>query len=401
MNGKRNRWIAIGAVVVLPALVAGVFLLQPSAEDILVEALETLNTVTDVHAVVAFEVDTVEEDGNGVIEVWASHSEDGPGGFRIEVLEASEAKSEGAVIVSDGETLWAYSPAENKVFVGTREEAYDWFAESEFMTAEWEQFGAEHHKFEYSEETDEAGEPTGEHQTDDYPDDAQEAVERLLEYVTASVSDSGDVAGEEAHLLELVPIPESMPDEFVAVGGLIELWIGQESGRFLGAAYTGGTMGEFSITVQNYELNPDLTDDIFQFEIPVGAEVIRFEDLEPESLTLEQAGEKADFDLLTPSEIDATLVDIFEVSGIVVQRYTFPEGGSFTIAQGVADKLPDEFSPPTGESQSVELRDTTGQIMIAESGEQVLLTWTEGELFFSVAGDLTSEGALLIAESLQ
>jgi hypothetical protein len=31
----------------------------------------------------------------------------------------------------------------------------------------------------------------------------------------------------------------------------------------------------------------------------------------------------------------------------------------------------------------------------------VLLTWTEGNLFFSVAGDLSPEDALLIAESLQ
>ena len=401
MNGKRNRWIAISAVVVLPALVAGVFLLQPSAEDILVGVLETLETVTDVHAVVSFEADTVEKDGSGTVEVWASHRDDGPGGFRIEVLESSEAKGLGAVIVSDGVTLWAYSPVENKVFVGTREEAHAWFEESEFMAAELGELKGEHQKFEYSEDSDETGEQAGEHQEYDYPENAQEAVDRLLEYVSASVSGSEDVAGETAHLIELVPIAESMPSEFVAVGGLINLWIGQESGVLLGAAYTGGTMGEFSITVQNYELNTGLTDDIFQFEIPDGAEVIGFEDLEPELLTFEQAGEKADFDLLTPSGGDATLVDIIEVSGIMVQRYTLPEGGSFTIAQGMADRLPDEFGPPTGESQPVDVRGVTGQLMEAESGNQVLLTWTEGDLFFSVAGDLTTEGALLVAESLQ
>lgn len=399
MNGKRNRWIAISAVIVLPALVAGIFLLQPSAEDILVGAFETLETVTDVHAVVSFEVDSVEKDGNGTVEVWASHSEDGSGGFRIEVLESSEAESLGAVIVSDGETLWAYSPAENKVFVGTREEAYAWFEESEFMVAELGEL--EHYKLEHPEYTDEAGDPAGEYHEYDYPEDAQQAVERLLEYVTASVSGSADVAGETAHLIELVPIPESMPDEFVAVGGLVNLWIGQESGLFLGAAYTGGTMGEFSVTVQNYDLNPDLTDEVFQFEIPAGVEVIGFEDLEPQSLTLEEAGATAEFDLLSLSDGNATLVDIIEVSGFMVQRYTLPEGGSFTIAQGVADNLPDEFSPPGAESQSVELRGTTGQLMESETGDQVLLTWTEGELFFSIAGDLTAEEALSIAESLE
>jgi outer membrane lipoprotein-sorting protein len=345
--------------------------------------------------------DTVEKDGSGTVEVWASHSEDGPGGFRIEVLESSEPKSLGAVVVSDGETLWAFSPVENKVFVGTREEAYAWFEESEFMAAEWGEFGAEHHKFEYSEDTDEAGEPVAEHDEYNHPANALEAVERLLEYVTASVSGSEEVAGETAHLIELVPIAESMPSEFVAVGGLVKLWIGQESDLLLGAAYTGGTMGEISITVQSVEVNTGLSDDVFQFEIPAGAEVIGFEDLQPESLTLGEADEKVEFDLLTPVDPPGALIDIFEVGGIVVQRFALPEGGSFTIAQGVADTLPDEFSPPTGDSQPVEVRGNIGQLMEAESGDQVLLTWTEGDLFFSVAGDLTSEGALLIAESLE
>lgn len=379
MNKKRNLWIAISAAILMPALVAGVFLLQPSAEDILVESLETIKTVTDVHAIVTFEADTIDKDSSGTLEVWVRRGEDGPGAFRIEVLESSDPKGIGAVIVSDGETLWAYFPAENKVLVGTFEEAHAMMEESNFMYGE---LAADHDEFEH-------------------PEDANEAVERLLEYVTASISGSESVAGETAHLLELEPIPERMPSEFAAIGGSINLWIGQESSLPLAAAYTGGTMGEVSIRVQEYELIAGLADKLFQFEIPADAEIIKIEDLEPKSLTLEEAGESAEFELLTPAETDATLVDIFDVRGIFVQRYTFPEGGSFTIAQGIADDLTDEFSPPIGESQPVEVRGTTGQLMEAESGEQVLLTWTEGELFYSVAGDLSPEEALLIAESLQ
>ena len=381
MNKKRNRWIAISAAILMPVLVAGVFLLQPSAEDILVESLETIETITDGHAIVTFEADTVEKDSSGTLEVWARRGEDGPGSFRIEVLESSDAQSLGAVIVSDGETLWAYAPAENKVLVGIAEEVQAMLEESDFMDGEFAEMTADHDDFEH-------------------PEDANEAVARLLEYVTASVSGSESVAAETVHLLELEPIPEIMPSEFAAVGGSINLWIGQESSILLAAAYTGGIMGEVSITVLEYELNTGLADTIFQFDIPAGAEIVKFEDLEPQSLTLDEAGESAVFELLTPVGIDATLVDIIDVRGILVQRYTLPEGGSFTIAQGVVDGLPDEFSPPTGESQPVELRGTTGQLMEAESSEQVLLTWTEGELFFSVAGDLSPEEALLIAESL-
>jgi hypothetical protein len=192
-----------------------------------------------------------------------------------------------------------------------------------------------------------------------------------------------------------------MPSEFAAVGGSISIWIGEDSALLLAAAYTGGTMGDVSITVLEYELNAGLTDSVFQFEIPADAEIVRFEDLEPKSLTLEEAGESAEFELLTLAETDATLIDIINVRGILVQRYTFPEGGSFTIAQGVAENLTDEFNFPTGEGQTVEVRGTTGQLIEAESGDQVLLTWTAGELFYSVAGDLSPEEALLIAESLQ
>ncbi len=382
MNWKNNRWIVISAVILTPALVAGALLLQPSAKDILVDTLETIKTITDVHAVVAFEADTIEKDSSGTLEVWARRGEDGPGAFRIEVLESNDAQGLGAVMVSDGETLWAYSPTENKVLVGTREEAQAMMEESDFIASEFSEMAAEQGEFEH-------------------PKDANEAVEKLLEYVTASVSGSESVAGETTNLLELEPIPEIMPSEFAAVGGSINLWIGQESSLLLAAAYTGGTLGEVSITVLEYELNAGLADGVFQFEIPDGAEIVKFEDLAPQSLTLEEAGESAEFELLTPAETDAKLIDIIDVGGILVQRYTLPLGGSFTISQGVVGDITDEFRPPTGESQSVEVRGTMGQLMEAESGEKVLLTWTEGELFFSVGGDLSAEEALLIAESLQ
>ena len=97
----------------------------------------------------------------------------------------------------------------------------------------------------------------------------------------------------------------------------------------------------------------------------------------------------------------ATLIDILEVRGALVQRYTLPAGGSFTIAQGISGEDAEVVQAPSAESQPVDLRGTTGNVIISEDGNQVLLTWTEGNLFFSVAGDLTLEQALNIAESLQ
>ncbi len=236
-----------------------------------------------------------------------------------------------------------------------------------------------------------------------HPESPEEAVEMLKEYVALKKSGREKMAGETAQMITLEPIPEQMPGEYAAVGGLVNIWVGRNSNLPLGLAYTGGSLGEFNLTVVELEVNIGVDDTNFTFEIPADAEVVTFADLEPQSLTLDEAGESAEFDLLTPSQTPpgATLVDIVEMRGVLVQRYTLPEGGSFTVAQGKAGENSADFRAPSDEGQEVELRGTTGQLFESEDGDQVLLTWIETELFFSVAGDLTAEQALAIADSLE
>jgi outer membrane lipoprotein-sorting protein len=305
----------------------------------------------------------------------------------MEVLESDEAKAQDAVMVSDGETLWAYSPSENKVFVGTPDEAKTFMEEVEFMPG-----GSHFYKDGMSED--------GEHQ---HPETPEEAVQKLLEYFNVSKAGSGTVADETAHELRMEPIPEQMPAEYTAVGGIVNLWIGQESSLPLAMEYTGGSMGEFSATVLELEVNAGVDETLFTFEVPADAEVVTFADLEPKSMTLAQASESAEFEFLTPAETPAgaTLVDILDVRGALVQRYTLPDGGSFTIAQGSSADGSAETRTPSTESQSVDVRGTSGQLFESEDGTQVLLTWTDGDLYYVIAGDLTAEQALTVAESLQ
>ena len=387
MNRKRILWIFIGIVIFAAALVSGFVLMQPSVEDILVQTIETAKTVENGHAVVAIDVDSIEKNGRSKIEVWARRSEEGPGAFRMEVLESDEAKAQDAVMVSDGETLWAYSPSENKVFVGTPGEAKTFMEEVEFMPG-----GFHSYKDDMPED--------GEHQ---HPETPEEAVQKLLEYFNVSKAGSETVAGETTHELRMEPIPEKMPAEYTAVGGIINLWIGQESSMPLAMEYTGGSMGEFRATVIEFEINAGVDETLFTFEVPADAEVVTFADLEPQSLTLEEASESAEFEFLTPAETPAgaTLVDILDVRGALVQRYTLPNGGSFTIAQGSSADGSADTRTPSSEGQSVDVRGTSGQLFESEDGSQVLLTWTEGDLYYIIAGDLTSEQALIIAESLQ
>ena len=396
MNRKRNLWIFIGVVVLMAALVSGFVLMQTSAQDLLVQTLETAQTITDGHAVVALNVDTPEQAASGTVEIWARQGVDGSdgahplGAFRLEVLETSAAQAQGAVIVSDGATLWAYSPAENKVFVGTPAEAQTLMAENEMLAGKFGQFSEGH-----------PANPADSQYA--APQNAEEAVAKLLEYFNASKSGSETLAGETASQLKLEPIPEQMPAEYLAVGGLLNLWIGQASHLPLAISYTGGSLGEFSATVLELEVNAGVDEARFTFEIPDGAEIVTFADLQPQSLTLEQAAASSEFAFLTPAATPpgATLVDILDVRGATVQRYTLPEGGSFSVAQGLLSENAAEARTPSSESQPVEVRGTSGNMLVSADGAQVLLTWTEGDLFYSIAGDLTPEQALSIAESLQ
>ena len=111
MTRNRSLLIFLGVVVILAAVLSGFILTQPSTEDILVQTFESMETITDAHAVVELRVDTVEKKETATVEVWGRKGEDGPGAFRLEVRETSEKKAAGAVVVSDGETLWAYTPS--------------------------------------------------------------------------------------------------------------------------------------------------------------------------------------------------------------------------------------------------------------------------------------------------
>ncbi len=375
MNKKRNIWLMAGAVILLAALVSAFVVMRPSAKDILTQTIETSKTIENAHTILEINVDSPEEKASATVEVWGRHEEDGPGAFRLEVIETDKEEAVGAVIVSDGETVWAYSPAKNTVFTGTAEEAKAMMEEKQPMRD----------KFDMEEF--------------DHPETAEEAVEKLLEYFEADRTGTETIANVNAYQLELKPIPEQMPAEYTAVGGLLNLWIDQNRSVPLALSYTGGSMGEVSITALRLEINQGVDEALFSFEIPEGVEVVGFADMKPESLTLDEAAASAEFEVLTPDAVPdgATLIDVLNVKGMIVQQYTLPDGGSFSIAQGQTD----EAKKPSTQEQAVEVRGVAGSLFASEENDKVLLSWTEGEVSFYVAGNITAEQALEIAKSLK
>ena len=340
-------------------------MMQPTAKGILTQMLETSKTIENGHAVVNVSVESPDEKASATVEVWGVQDKDGLGAFRLEVLEIDNEEAVGMVIVSDGATVWAYSPAKNTVRTGTAEEAKTAMEEKQPMREEFdmEEF--------------------------DRPENAEEAVDKLLEYFEAQRSGNETVANSDAYVLELKPIPEQMPAEYAAIGGLVNLWV----------TYAGGSMGKVQVTALELEVNQGVDEALFTFEIPEGAEVMGFADMKPESITLDEAAASVDYKVLTPDVLPdgATLVEVFDVKGVIVQQYTLPEGGSFSSSQGQTE----EVKKPSTEEQVVEVRGVVGSLFVSEEYDKVLLSWTEGEISFYVAGSITAEQALEIAESLR
>jgi outer membrane lipoprotein-sorting protein len=384
MTSRRKLILPLGALFAVVALIAVVMMVRASADDLLHQSARLLADATDGHAVLSFEFTAPEKSGSGTVEVWGRKeaSPNGEPAFHMEILAASGegAESVGSIAVSDGTQVWFYRPVINTVYVGTVEE----------MKARMKEGHGE--------------ELTG-HDLPDYdeaemPQTPEEAVDKLLEYFTAERAGTTETANQ----LRLVPIPEQMPDEFRANGGLLDIWLRIDDSAPLGVEFSGAAVGSGKITASVLELRkagepPIFADDVFTFDIPEGSEVIPLADLEPPSLSLEEASEVAAFDVLAPDYLPAAarLEGINEVRGAVVQRYRLPDGASFTIAQG-ADSA--ARTPEGADGEAVTVRGLTGTLYQDDGGTRTLLTWNDGKVTVWIGGDLTAETAIKIANSL-
>ena len=381
---NRKTYIVLAVVVLVASIALVAFALQPSAEDLMLQAIETVQTTTDGHAVATFTMTMPEESATGTIEVWGKFSEDPetPPSFRMEVLDASEADMVGLTAVSDGNNFWMYDPSENKVLVTNAEEAADMMAERR----EGKDFEEFEHEFD-GEEFD--------HEEMDHPETPEEAVDKLLEYFTAERIADQQIGDTTAHGLRLIPIPEQMPDEVRAAGGFIRAYVRPEDGAPLSVEYAEGMIGSGSATATLLEINQGVDDSLFTFTIPEGAEIVTLEDLKPEELTPEQA---AELDILSPASLpeDANYVGTTNMRGAIVQRFDRADG-SFTVSQGPANAVSERGDTGT----AVTIRGIEGTLFTSDEGDQALLTWSDVNTTFWVGGNVTGDEALAIAESLE
>jgi outer membrane lipoprotein-sorting protein len=364
------------------------FAMQPTPEELLVQAIETMKGVESVHAVTSFNVDTPEESGNGTVEVWAQMNGDLPN-VRLEVLDSSMADIAGMVAVTDGENFWVYNPTENSVLVGTAEEL------KAVLAARMEGREFDHEAFDQAEL--EARKAELEAMKDEAPATTEELVAKLLEYVTAERNGRANIGAASTTQLRLIPIPEKMPDELRLNGGLFNVWI-RTDGAPVGVEYTGGAIGEGSVQVTTLDLNIELDAALFTFDIPDGANIITIADLEALAGSFEESVVISDAEVVVPTALPegAMLLETTEINGAVVQRYSLGEG-SFVVAMGGENA----GRTPNATLQETSVNNQPAQLYADQDANRTLLTWQENGITYWVGGDLSADQAMMVAESLE
>jgi hypothetical protein len=196
--------------------------------------------------------------------------------------------------------------------------------------------------------------------------------------------------------LELTPREDD--ETFLPAGSTATLWVDQERWVVLQAHFSSGIAGEGWVRVRSFELNTGIADDLFEFEIPEGAQIINFEDKRPKPLTLDEARAEADFTLLVPTYLPegATLIDVLTVDEAFILHYNHSMT-SFTVIQGQPQGVREA---PAGQKTEVTVHGQTANLITDGLGNS-FLTWTEDGVAITIAGRISQEEILKVAESLQ
>jgi outer membrane lipoprotein-sorting protein len=354
---------------------------QPiTAEEIVTRMEATRDSTSDLHATVAVNFTTSEESGSMVIEGWFKKTgrtdEEGHPimAVRGEVLEASEAVLVGSLVVSDGETFWAYNPAEQTAITGTASEMKE------------------------SAPT----EPTGATQT------IQEVVQQGLDAVDLEVLGEEQVAGKNTWKVRVTPKAETTAELQLDTLISATMWVDSELAVPLKLDVDGSDLGSGSIEVRSIELNTGLSDELFTFTPPAGTEIVQAADLAkeygPRPATLDEARSAVSFTLLTPGYLptDAALVDVRIIGTSTVILNYGGNGQTISLVQS-NDQGGDERQPPIGSIvQTVTVRGQQATLITGSADQPgSLLRWQENGVRYTIAGTLSGDEAIAIAEGLQ
>jgi outer membrane lipoprotein-sorting protein len=317
-----------------------------TAGEIMAKVRETWEGAVDIHATWELALDMGVIQDQLVVEVWRKQ----PDKLRTEVLEAASVEFRGMTLISDGTQAWLHNPSRREVTAG----------EPEAVKLPLIQ-------------------------------DVIESVDRLIGTADAgqvTLLGTEKISAGETYKLE-VPHPD---------GGQALLWISSEYWVPLKVEYTNQTLGKGTLTARNLELNTDLSDSFFLFDVPADTKVTQAAGAKSQALTLDEAKARAGFPLLMPAYLPAgvTLTSVFQLGEAIALYYNgfIP----FSIVQSRSEAIAQV--PQTGTERKIALRGTEATLIAEEAQGGILLTWSENGVSVSIAGTISVEEALKVAESL-
>jgi len=361
-----KRLLILSTLLLLPALLLAGCGQKITAEQIVAKMRDTAATTVDAHAVVKVDMSAMGVDLAVTAEVW----EKSPNSVRAEVIDASKPDLKGVTFVTDGRQAWLYDPARNTVEVGNAGEM-DMPLPQELLTS------------------------------------MQGVIQQVLDASNVELIGEESVAGHDTYKLTFSS-KEGSQQQIFPGNGVATVWVDQERWITLKATYEAATLGQGTIEVQSYELNPGVPDSRFHLEIPAGAEVHEVQAEKPVPLTLDEARAQAEaggYALLVPTYVPegAALIELFQTGDAIILRYDHSPQASFTVMQGATALPGAELAhlSLSGASTVTTVRGYEATAIVDEAGGNTVLYWTENGVTVAVAGHISLEEALNVAESLQ
>ncbi len=336
---------ALGLTVVWSAGCGGI-----SADQVVANMKQAYAEIDDYTAVLETTLQVGDSAETTVMRQWVLK----PHLFRSEMLEPEDIA--GQVTLFDGESLWFYDPAVNEVIV------FGGVSASMVNQRQDVILGG--------------------------------VIENLLVNSKVSLAGSETVGGREAYVLEL----HSPKDR---QGPWQKLWVDKETWLpFKITLYDRNELINMTVVYREFTPNVGLKAEDFVMEVPEGAEVIRG-DMGVRQITLAQAAEMADFELMVPSDLPQGL-ELVAVEKLgegenvaFVLRY---EAGRYmlTLTESLAKEERDD---KLDGSDTIVVKGL--EVEVVESDGMLVLHWYEDDVEYAVLTNLTLEEARRVLESLE
>lgn len=237
-------------------------------------------------------------------------------------------------------------------------------------------------------------------------------IEDFLNKTNVSLLGVEEVDGRSAYVLEAEP--ESERERYSPLSRT-KMWVDKESWMPIKyEMYDSKENLVIETEMRGLEINTGIQDSEFEFEIPEGAEIkiIDLENFEPpEEKSLEEARDKASFEILIPEYVpegyalsyamvgnsDETALEGQGYETVIVNYHK--EDEFFQITQTIYESKPEEDIMLSKTSENVSINGKEGKY-INQFGEFKILMWNLGEFEMTLSGYLEKAEILKIAESI-